>query len=119
MEVVKRNPIPLYEIECPECKSVIRYKASEVDKFERITCPVCGMSFKVSTLFSITYKKRNKKRDKAATNADRIRAKTDEELADFNCKYTCPPNYNDNGGCERSECCENCWFNWLKEEVKE
>lgn len=43
MIVVKRNPIPLYEIECYECKSVIRFQAGEVDASEFITCPVCGV----------------------------------------------------------------------------
>ena len=43
MIVVKRNPVPLYEIECYECKSVIRFQAGEVDAFEQITCPVCGV----------------------------------------------------------------------------
>lgn len=43
MIVVKRNPIPLYEVECYECKSVIRFQAGEVDASELITCPVCGV----------------------------------------------------------------------------
>lgn len=53
------------------------------------------------------------------TNADRIRAMTDEELADFHGEYTCPPNYNWSGGCERNrdEYCEKCWLAWLKQEV--
>lgn len=51
------------------------------------------------------------------TNGDRIRAMTDEEIADFIGDYTCPPSYNDSGGCARSESCEDCWLNWLKEEA--
>lgn len=47
MIVVKRNPIPLYEIECYECKSVIRYQASEVDASKHITCPACGVEIPI------------------------------------------------------------------------
>ena len=43
MIVVKRNPVPLYEVECYECNSVIRFQAGEVDASEQITCPVCGV----------------------------------------------------------------------------
>ena len=41
MTVVKREPVPIYSEECPECKSVIEYKASEV-AWCHIKCPVCG-----------------------------------------------------------------------------
>ena len=49
------------------------------------------------------------------TNADRIRAMTDEELAHF-------LDNDSAGGCPATdvECwqdCERCWLNWLKEEV--
>ena len=43
MEIIKKNPIPLYESICPECGSVFRYKACEVSLLH-ITCPVCGSS---------------------------------------------------------------------------
>lgn len=43
MTIVEKKPVPIYEIVCPECKSVIRYKASEVCNLH-ITCPVCGVS---------------------------------------------------------------------------
>lgn len=46
------------------------------------------------------------------TNADRIRAMTDEELADFmNCDG-CPPK---NEGCNEGQNCSLCWLNWLKQ----
>ena len=41
MEVVERKPVPIYEVECYECHSKIRYKASEVS-WCHITCPVCA-----------------------------------------------------------------------------
>lgn len=55
------------------------------------------------------------------TNADRIRAMTDEELAEFiasavdccNCKHP------RNGCSENDETCAACWCDWLKQEVKE
>lgn len=58
-------------------------------------------------------------KQKRITNADRIRAMTDEELAEFHGEYSCPPNYNWSGGCERNrdEYCEKCWLDWLKQEV--
>ena len=43
MQVIEKHPIPIYQISCPECKSVLRYKASEVCNLH-ITCPVCGVS---------------------------------------------------------------------------
>ena len=44
MNVIKANPIPIYEETCSECKSVIEYIASEVSFTGYITCPVCGMN---------------------------------------------------------------------------
>ena len=43
MTVIERKPIPLYEVECCECKSRIQYKKSEVS-ISHIKCPVCGVS---------------------------------------------------------------------------
>ena len=43
MEVVERKPVPIYEVQCYECKSRIQYKASEV-YYAHVTCPVCGTS---------------------------------------------------------------------------
>ena len=60
---------------------------------------------------------------KRMTNADRIRAMTDEELADW-LKYerisVCPP---DTGHihCNISDICADrkCWLDWLKQEVSD
>ena len=52
------------------------------------------------------------------TNADKIRAMSDEELADlidreFGC---CPPT----GDCEKmSNDCKACWLDWLKQSAEE
>lgn len=65
---------------------------------------------------------------KPTTNADRIRAMTDEELADYLAPCACPPiRFNKNTGdivcpvnkepCESD--CKHCWLDWLKEEAKD
>ena len=57
---------------------------------------------------------------KQITNADRIRAMTDEELAMALPFQQCPPH---EGKCTFStmiaNSCDQCWLNWLREEVKE
>lgn len=59
------------------------------------------------------------KPQKSQTNADRIRAMTDEDMAEFikNLRFK-------NGGCPNDTKCEmrncyDCWLNWLKQEVKD
>ena len=54
MESVKINDVPIYEVTCEECKSVIRYKACEV-AFCHITCPVCGVSLWANTICPVAY----------------------------------------------------------------
>lgn len=49
MEVVERKPVPIYEVECEECKSRIQYKAAEV-QWCHITCPVCGIQNWANTI---------------------------------------------------------------------
>ena len=56
------------------------------------------------------------------TNADRIRAMTDEELADWfgSSEAFCPTGYFETSECDA--CPENCikhWLFWLKQEVAE
>ena len=61
-------------------------------------CPVCGH-----------------KKNIPQTNADRIRAMSDEELAKM-VKIGCPPDI------ERScvgRICEQCWLDWLRQPVKD
>ena len=43
MNVVVKKPVPIYEVTCCECASVIQYRAAEVC-CHHITCPVCGMT---------------------------------------------------------------------------
>lgn len=54
MVIVKRNPVPVYEITCPECKSVIRYVKAEVFT-SHIACPVCGVSAWADTIYPVEY----------------------------------------------------------------
>lgn len=54
------------------------------------------------------------------TNADRIRAMTDEKLAEWIAKHNersavCP-NF---GAHDCQASCKKCWLDWLKQEVKE
>ena len=52
MEVIERKPVPIYEVECEECRSRIQYRKSEVFTCH-ITCPVCGVSVWASTIFPV------------------------------------------------------------------
>lgn len=59
------------------------------------------------------------------TNADRIRAMSDEELAEWillgpTIGYfaVCPPGTKDGEDCPTSPC-EQCWLDWLKSPVEE
>ena len=54
MQIVKTNNVPIYEVICEECKSVIRYKACEV-AYCHITCPVCGVSLWANTVCPVAY----------------------------------------------------------------
>jgi len=50
MEIIERKAVPIYESICPECKSVLQYKKSEVRLGGHITCPVCGETVWGSTI---------------------------------------------------------------------
>ena len=52
MEVVERGSIPIYEVECFECRSKIRYKKCEVP-LHRLTCPVCGVTIEAHALLFV------------------------------------------------------------------
>ena len=53
MNVVERKPVPIYETECGECHSKIRYQKSEVRFGNYITCPVCGVSAWAGTIHTV------------------------------------------------------------------
>ena len=55
------------------------------------------------------------------TNADRIRGMSDEELAEFEIERMCCPH--GKHGCKENNLtcdnCEQCWLDWMKQEVKD
>ena len=55
MEVIEIHGVPIYELKCTECQSIIRYKASEVSLCH-ITCPVCGISNWANTTYPVEVK---------------------------------------------------------------
>lgn len=54
------------------------------------------------------------------TNADRIRAMSDEELVDiYRCNVDCPPG-KDYITCEKvGGTCKDCWVEWLQQPAEE
>lgn len=54
MKVTDRKPVPIYEVECSECHSKIRYKASEV-AWSHITCPICGLSIWATAISPVEF----------------------------------------------------------------
>lgn len=57
MIIIDKKPIPIYESKCDECKSVFRYKKSEVSFTGFITCPVCGCSVWANTTYPVYNRK--------------------------------------------------------------
>lgn len=52
------------------------------------------------------------------TNADRIRAMNDEEIAQF-CRDSlrCPPGKGIAENCPAFYTCKECWYDWLNQEA--
>ena len=65
--------------------------------------------------------KRHRSPNKPQTNADRIRAMSDEELAEFMRPWDsgCPRWKENPLPCSDWDNCGECWLKWLKEEVKD
>ena len=55
MFIAEKKPVPIYEVKCRECGSVIQYKKSEVSFTSYITCPVCGISIWADTIRPVRY----------------------------------------------------------------
>ena len=55
MMIVDKKPVPLYELDCIECKSKIRYKKADVSWAGYLTCQVCGVSNWASVICPVTY----------------------------------------------------------------
>lgn len=45
--VIKEGKTPVYQVECYECKSILRYTRADVSLMH-ITCPICDCSISVS-----------------------------------------------------------------------
>ena len=58
MDVIEYKPIPIYEVTCCECKSVIRYKKHEV-YWCQIKCPVCNVSLWANTIHPVDFESVN------------------------------------------------------------
>lgn len=67
MTVVKREPVPIYSEKCPECKSVIEYKASEVSLCH-VKCPVCGTLIEAVAIWPVRYECTDPKDEKKGDN---------------------------------------------------
>ena len=45
--VIKEGKTPVYQVECYECKSILRYTRADVSLIH-ITCPICKCRISVS-----------------------------------------------------------------------
>lgn len=53
------------------------------------------------------------------TNADKIHAMSDEELAEWRSNGQCPPgHYHGDYDCMNGSC-KDCWLDWLRQEVSD
>ena len=96
------------------------YDCSNRNSFGYCKTTVCINSLYATEWINSTSNNSDLSVYKPQTNADRIRAMTDEELAsgiwtDFGPNKWCK-NYS---GCTDNELCEDCILKWLKEEVSE
>lgn len=84
--------------DCNNCNNFALYPYSTI-------CLMCGGS--------------PKNRKPHPANADKLRAMSDEELAEF-CVWMCPPGSNEILACEpERKLCYECWLDWLRQEVTE
>ena len=119
MQIIKHMPIPIYEIECKECGSVIHFRAAESQR-DMIACPVCGV-----TVWTMNARKLEGHADPpgepgpcgvpCSTNGDKIRAMTDEELAEWIYKVQ------DEDALRKGNylppLSKSWWLDWLRKEV--
>ena len=95
---------------CGYCKSGVLL--SEVSNGREDPCETCEV---------ITVNEFTNWRPIPTTNADRIRAMSDEELAEFMRPWDsgCPRWKENPLPCSDWDNCGECWLKWLKEEVRE
>ena len=88
---------------CPVCRGALRF-----NKKGALSCDICGYE-------------RQMPKHKPMTNADRIRAMTDEELSHFFASFyeklfRCPEEDWEKADCLKRPC-DSCWLDWLKQEA--
>ena len=97
---------------CPRCGKGGYINYIGQSNIYEAKCYNCGYYFTFGELDLYEEKK-------PVTNADRIRAMSDEELAewlsDMHDAVTCP----NNGAIDCNPSCKRCWLDWLKQEVKD
>lgn len=83
----------------------------------------CGTSWCINPMYSNIGTANEKLMGglRKTTNADRVRAMTDEELAEFESERMCCPPGKPGCGKNNLTCdnCEQCWLDWLKQEATE
>ena len=90
---------------CPEeC-----FRAKLTDDLKNWPYPVTYSKFKETDACPLTNPQPKR------TNGDRIRAMTDEELAEFLAEYRCTHKA---PHCMEANCAQ-CWLEWLRQEAKE
>lgn len=106
----ERYPLPMV---CPECGKTMRpvHKHMVPDMPRTHFCTFCGYGFHEDNP-GIRFREKR-------TNADRIRAMSDEELAEFHSgpgvRYGCVPHAT-HGKCVND--CTQCWLDWLRSPVE-
>ena len=82
-------------------------------KDKSLLCTICGIGINGEREYYTR---------KPITNADRIRAMTDEALAELlksiRYSWTCVPRDNGNRCADFKDNCHACWLDWLKQEVE-
>ena len=105
-------------IVCPKCGNgnYMRHMIGKnVGKLD-MKCINCNSYFSFNEL----YKQKIAEVIKPKTNADRIRAMTVTEMAEFMAKHNaCLRPKRTNGECEEYYDCKYCWLDWLKQEATE
>lgn len=66
MKIIDKKLVPVYQVECYECKSIIQYTAAEVH-YGHITCPVCRIGLWAMTIMPVCYETDEDMREKEPT----------------------------------------------------
>ena len=94
----------------------------ELEENPNNSCPafILSPSRAKSMMENLGGLKQDYQEDIKPTNADRIRAMTDEEIAHFLSQFAdcciCKAEYGE--GCSQGKKCEDFWLSWVKQEVE-